>query len=140
MENATVDFATTVTILVPIHLCIGIIIVFGNALVIIMSLRNKALKKTTNILIGSLAGIDAFICLCGTPVVVLYMYYVLYVDDGWLACVIFPSLLGAPMLSDLRVMLLIVSERYREVPQTTLHYQTSDIYVNRCILNVIGCL
>ena len=117
MDNSTDGFATTVTILVPIHICIGIATVFGNALVIILTLRNKELKKTTNILIGSLACIDAFVGLFGTPVIILNMYYVLYVGDGWLACVICPILFVAPMLSDLGVMLLILSERYRAIVQ-----------------------
>ena len=117
MDNSTDGFATTVTILVPIHICIGIATVFGNALVIILTLRNKALKKTTDILIGSLACIDAFVGLFGTPVIILNMYYVLYVGDGWLACVICPILFIVPMLSDLGVMLLILSERYRAIVQ-----------------------
>ena len=75
--NTTVDGAMTVKILVPIQLCVGIVTLFRNVLALIVTLRDKTLTKTTNILIGSLACVNAFVGMVSMPVVIMSMYYTL---------------------------------------------------------------
>ena len=82
VRNSSVDGETFAKILVPIHISVGIISTLGNLLVLVATFRNKTLKKTTNILIGSLAFVDIAIGIVVTPVVIINMHYVLYVEEG----------------------------------------------------------
>ena len=117
VTNSTMDGETFAKILVPIHISIGIISTLGNLLVLEATFRNKTLKKTTNILIGSLAFVDIAIGIVVTPVVIMNMHYVLYVEEGWVKCVILPLSYYPLMMGGLGIMSLIVIERYRAIVQ-----------------------
>ena len=80
----------------------------------------------------------------GTPLIIFNMYYVLYVDDGWLKCVIFPFMVGTPMVGGIGIMLLIVIERYRAIVQ--FHkpaYTTKQVtlmLLGVCFMSLTSCV
>ena len=115
--NGTIDGETFAKILIPIQIIVGIITAFGNFVVLIVTLRDKTLKKTTNILVGSLAFIDTTIGVFGTPVVIINMHYVLYAEEGWIKCVVLPVSYYPLLMNGLGIMCLIVIERYRAIVQ-----------------------
>ena len=135
--NVTIDGAMPATILLLIQICVCLVTVFANLFILIGTVRDKRLKTTTNIAIGSLACVDSFIGMIFIPLIIIMYYsciHVLYADDGWLKCAIYSFLLVLKMNSDVFVMFLMSIERYLAL----VHSHQPPCTTNQVVLVLTG--
>ena len=107
----------------------------GNLVVMIVTIKDKATKLTTNLIIGALAFSDCFVGAISVPFAVFVK--LAYGDYGWMPCAISPFVLIAPIFCSASNMVLIAVERYRAIVKNK-SYTVKQIKVSIAIIWIVS--